>query len=158
MFKILVDETLKAAIEEDSSLACDQLAERFQVSDETIKLHMHSIVKTFKLSKWYLTHFWTSKSNNEYQPVSRCFIDTATHSYSIECSPVTKSGGSCMVLYTGCQLRTLWLSPQGYPYNCDRSCSVFEGLVDKWCTMSCYQRIKQSLHMWTHSSWNVCNK
>ncbi|XP_076052678.1 histone-lysine N-methyltransferase SETMAR-like [Oratosquilla oratoria] len=50
--QVLNDGVLKAAIEEDSSLTCGELARRFNVSDETVRLHLHRLGKTFKLSKW----------------------------------------------------------------------------------------------------------
>lgn len=43
---------LKAAIEEDSSQTCQELAQRFGVSDETIRVHLHELGKSWKLSKW----------------------------------------------------------------------------------------------------------
>ena len=42
----LDEEQLKQAIEEDSSLTCQELAERFNVSDETIRRHLHQLGKT----------------------------------------------------------------------------------------------------------------
>ena len=38
---LLNNDDLKAAIETDSSLTCHELALRFLVSDETIRLHLH---------------------------------------------------------------------------------------------------------------------
>lgn len=119
MFKILDDEALKAAIEEDSSLACDQLTERFQVSDETIKLHMHNIVKTFKLIKWVPHTLLDVKKQQRISARFSVVLSAPQRIHIRSYSSVTKSGGSYMVLYTGCQLRTLWLSPQDYPYNCE---------------------------------------
>lgn len=48
----LDEEQLKQAIEEDSSLTCQESAERFNVSDETIRRHLHQLGKTWRLSKW----------------------------------------------------------------------------------------------------------
>ena len=45
-------EELRTMIETNSQLTCQMLAERFQVSDETIRLHLHKLGKTWKLSKW----------------------------------------------------------------------------------------------------------
>ena len=50
--QVLNDRTLKAAIEEDSSLTCGEFARQFNVSDETIRLHLHRLGKANKLSKW----------------------------------------------------------------------------------------------------------
>ena len=40
---------LKAAIESDSCLTCHELASRFNVSDETIKFHLHQLRKRWKI-------------------------------------------------------------------------------------------------------------
>ena len=42
---IVDDDELMAAIESDSSQTCQQLAERFNVRDETIRLHLHRMGK-----------------------------------------------------------------------------------------------------------------
>ncbi|XP_065645670.1 histone-lysine N-methyltransferase SETMAR-like [Hydra vulgaris] len=50
---LLVDEDeLKDAVESDSSQTCQELAVRFAVSVETIRLHLHAIGKAWKLSRW----------------------------------------------------------------------------------------------------------
>ena len=43
---------IKLEIEQDSSQTCQDLAFRFNVSDETICLHLHQLGKCWKLSKW----------------------------------------------------------------------------------------------------------
>lgn len=50
--QVLDDEALKAAMQEDNSQTCGELTKYFQVSDETVRLHLHCIGKTYKLSKW----------------------------------------------------------------------------------------------------------
>ncbi|GJQ76476.1 hypothetical protein Trydic_g2188 [Trypoxylus dichotomus] len=50
--KIINKENLKQAVETNSSATCLELAERFNVSDETIHLRLHQLGKTWKLSKW----------------------------------------------------------------------------------------------------------
>ena len=50
--QVLNDRALKATIEEDSRLTCGELARQFNVSDETVRLHLHRLVKAYKLSKW----------------------------------------------------------------------------------------------------------
>ena len=50
--QVLNDRGLKAAIEEGSSLTCGELARQFNVSDETVRLHLHRLDKAYKLSKW----------------------------------------------------------------------------------------------------------
>ncbi|XP_026827850.1 histone-lysine N-methyltransferase SETMAR-like [Ooceraea biroi] len=48
-----VDEaTLKEVIEQNLCQTCQGLAQRFGVCDETIRLHLHNLGKTWKLSKW----------------------------------------------------------------------------------------------------------
>ena len=49
---ILNDGVLNAAIEQNSSLTCGELARQFNVSDETVRLHLHRLGKAHKLSKW----------------------------------------------------------------------------------------------------------
>ncbi|GJQ75677.1 hypothetical protein Trydic_g17751 [Trypoxylus dichotomus] len=46
-----INEDLKQVVEENSSSTCLELAERLNVSDETIRLHLHQLGKTWKLSK-----------------------------------------------------------------------------------------------------------
>ncbi|GFY79041.1 mariner Mos1 transposase [Trichonephila inaurata madagascariensis] len=48
----LDDEALQAAIEEDSSQTCGELVRQFNTSSETVRLHLHRLGKTYKLSKW----------------------------------------------------------------------------------------------------------
>lgn len=50
--KIINNEDLQQVVEANSSTTCLELAERFNVSDETIRLHLHQLGKTWKLSKW----------------------------------------------------------------------------------------------------------
>lgn len=49
---MLDDEVLKAAIEENSSQTCGEIVEGFQVSEETVRLHLHRIGEAYKFSKW----------------------------------------------------------------------------------------------------------
>ena len=48
----LNNDDLKAAIESDSCLTSHELASRFPVSDETIRLHLHQLGKRWKISRW----------------------------------------------------------------------------------------------------------
>ena len=50
--QVLNGRALKAAIAEDSSLTCGELARQFNVLDETVRLHLHCLGKAYKLSKW----------------------------------------------------------------------------------------------------------
>ncbi|XP_035220488.1 histone-lysine N-methyltransferase SETMAR-like [Stegodyphus dumicola] len=72
----LDDEALRAAIKKDTSQTCEELAARFQVSDKTIRLHLHLIGKTYKLSKW-VPHS-LSDANNQ-QLVAACFSLLTRH-------------------------------------------------------------------------------
>ncbi|GFT01841.1 histone-lysine N-methyltransferase SETMAR [Trichonephila clavipes] len=47
----LDDVALQAAIEEDSSQTCE-LAREFSTSSEKVRLHLHRLGKTYRLSKW----------------------------------------------------------------------------------------------------------
>ncbi|XP_065664780.1 histone-lysine N-methyltransferase SETMAR-like [Hydra vulgaris] len=58
---IVNNEDIKLAIEQDSSQTCQDLALRFNVSDETIRLHLHQLGKRWKLSKW--VPYGLSKTN-----------------------------------------------------------------------------------------------
>jgi len=66
---VLDDEALKAAIEEDSDLMCEELAERFHVSAEIVRLHLNRIGKSYRLSKW-VPH--TLSAANKEQRVPSC--------------------------------------------------------------------------------------
>lgn len=50
--KIINNEDIQQVVEANSRTTCLELAERFNVSDETIRLHLHQLGKTWKLSKW----------------------------------------------------------------------------------------------------------
>lgn len=72
----LDDETLRAAIESDSSQTCSELASHFQVTDETIRLHLHRIGKVYKLSKW-VPH--SLSDANKQQRVAACLSLLTRH-------------------------------------------------------------------------------
>ena len=48
----LDNDALQAAIEDDSSQTCAELARQFNVSAEAVKLQLHRLGKAYKLSKW----------------------------------------------------------------------------------------------------------
>lgn len=48
----LDDDLLKNAIEANTSLSCRELADQFDVCSETVRTHLKSIGKTWKLSRW----------------------------------------------------------------------------------------------------------
>ncbi|XP_067131582.1 histone-lysine N-methyltransferase SETMAR-like [Centruroides vittatus] len=58
---VINDDELQAAIEEDSAQTCQMLAQRISVNDETVRLHLHSLGKVYKLSKW-IAHQLTPSS------------------------------------------------------------------------------------------------
>lgn len=67
--EVIDNEELKAEIELDTKQSCQVLAERFNVSDETIRLHLHQLGRTFKLSQW-VPHELTA--DNKIQRLSIC--------------------------------------------------------------------------------------
>ncbi|GFX93296.1 histone-lysine N-methyltransferase SETMAR [Trichonephila clavipes] len=81
----LDDEALQAAIEEDSSQTCGELARQFNTSSELVKLHLHRLGKTYRLSKRVPHTLLEVHKNNEWQPVYHCFLATIAHPYSIGC-------------------------------------------------------------------------
>jgi hypothetical protein len=48
----VIDGEFKAVPEPDSSRTCQEFAQSFNVSDETIRLHLRQMGKAYKLSKW----------------------------------------------------------------------------------------------------------
>jgi histone-lysine N-methyltransferase SETMAR len=48
------NEALLAAIEVDNGQTCEEVAQQFKISAETIHLHLHHLVKMHKLSCWVL--------------------------------------------------------------------------------------------------------
>lgn len=46
------DKDLQEVIEKNSNLSCQDLAQIFNVSDETCRSHLHGLGKSWKLSKW----------------------------------------------------------------------------------------------------------
>ncbi|XP_076066931.1 histone-lysine N-methyltransferase SETMAR-like [Oratosquilla oratoria] len=67
--QVLNDGVLKAAIEEDSSLTCGEVARQFNVSDETVSLHLHRLDRLFtharlcfvsggQVVKWFIMSYY----------------------------------------------------------------------------------------------------
>ncbi|PRD18640.1 UNVERIFIED_CONTAM: mariner\T [Trichonephila clavipes] len=48
----LYDEALQAAIGKDSSQTCGELVRQFNTSSEIVRLYVHRLGKTYRLSKW----------------------------------------------------------------------------------------------------------
>ncbi|GFT41603.1 histone-lysine N-methyltransferase SETMAR [Trichonephila clavipes] len=66
----LYDEALQAAIEEDSSQTCGD------TSSETVRLHLHCLGKTYRLSKW-IPH--TLLEVHKHQRVTACLSLLSRH-------------------------------------------------------------------------------
>ncbi|GFY71769.1 histone-lysine N-methyltransferase SETMAR [Trichonephila inaurata madagascariensis] len=84
----LDDEALQPVIEEDSSKTCGELARQFNISSKTVRLHLHRLGKSNRLSKWVP---YTLLEVHKQQRVAgssfivACFLATVAHSYSIGC-------------------------------------------------------------------------
>ncbi|XP_035218054.1 histone-lysine N-methyltransferase SETMAR-like [Stegodyphus dumicola] len=72
----LDDEAVRAAVQNDSSQTFGELAAHFQVSDETIRLHLHRIAKAYKPSKWVLLSL---SDANKQQRVAACLSLLTRH-------------------------------------------------------------------------------
>lgn len=81
--QILDYEAPKVTIKKDNNQTYGEFAQRFQVSDETVKLHLNCI------GKMYTTYRRNPARINIWKPVSRFFLGTAIYLYLIEYSPVT---------------------------------------------------------------------
>jgi histone-lysine N-methyltransferase SETMAR len=46
------NEAVLAATEADNGQTCEEVAQQFNVSAETIRLHLHHLGKTHRLSRW----------------------------------------------------------------------------------------------------------
>ncbi|XP_076063419.1 histone-lysine N-methyltransferase SETMAR-like [Oratosquilla oratoria] len=106
--QVLNDGVLKVTIEEDSSLTCDDLARQFNVSDETVRLHLHRLGKTFKLSKW-VPH--TLLEVHKRQRVAACILLLFRHRTASLFNRVLTSDEK-WVLYETPKRSRHWLSPQ----------------------------------------------
>ncbi|GFY59972.1 histone-lysine N-methyltransferase SETMAR [Trichonephila inaurata madagascariensis] len=81
----LDDEALQAAIEEDSSQTCGELARQFNTSREMVRLHLHRLGKMYRLRKW-VPHTLLEVHNQ--QRVAAClslFLNIEAHPYTIGC-------------------------------------------------------------------------
>lgn len=104
----LDNEALQAAIEEDSSLTCGELARQFNVSDETVRLHLHRLGKTYRLSKW-VPH--TLLEVHKQQRVAACMSLLTRHRTASIFNRVLTSDEK-WVLYDTPKRSKHWLSPQ----------------------------------------------
>ncbi|GFY37890.1 histone-lysine N-methyltransferase SETMAR [Trichonephila inaurata madagascariensis] len=81
----LDDETQQAAIEEDSSQTCGELSRQFNTSSEKVRLHLHSLGKMYRLSKWVPN---TLLEVHKQQQAAACLSLLSchiAHPYSIRC-------------------------------------------------------------------------
>ena len=104
----LDNEALQAAIEEDSSLTCGELARQFNVSDETVRLHLHRLGKAYKLSKW-VPH--TLLDVHKKQRVAACMSLLSRHRTASIFNRVLTSDEK-WVLYDTPKRSKHWLSSQ----------------------------------------------
>ncbi|GFU82077.1 histone-lysine N-methyltransferase SETMAR [Trichonephila clavipes] len=79
----LNDEALQAAIEKDSSQTCGELARQFNTSSETVRLHLHGLGKTYRMSKCVPNTLLEVHKQHKRQPVYLCYLATVSHPYSI---------------------------------------------------------------------------
>src|SRR5215813_8472857 len=108
MMLSLDNETLQAAIEEDSSLMCGELARQFNVSDETVRVHLHCLGKAYRLSKW-VPH--TLSEVHKTQRVAACMSLLSHHRTASIFNRVLTSDEK-WVLYDTPKHSKHWLSPQ----------------------------------------------
>ena len=106
--QVLNDEVLKVAIEQDSSLTCGELARQFNISDETVRLHLHCLGKAYKLSKWVLH---TLLEVHKRQQVAACVSLLSRHRTASLFNRVLTSDEK-WVLYETPKHSRHWLSPQ----------------------------------------------
>ncbi|XP_076053689.1 histone-lysine N-methyltransferase SETMAR-like [Oratosquilla oratoria] len=107
--QVLNDGVLKAAIEEDSSLTCGEFVRQFNVSNETVRIHLHRLGKTFKLSKWVPR---TLLEVHKRQRVTACISLFSRHRTASLFNRVLTSDEK-WVLYETPKRSRHWLSPQG---------------------------------------------
>lgn len=69
--QLLDDKALNAAIEANNKQNSGELAERFQVSNETVRYHLHRIAKAYELSKWVPHTLWGTHLLNLYPQANK---------------------------------------------------------------------------------------
>ncbi|GFY53729.1 histone-lysine N-methyltransferase SETMAR [Trichonephila inaurata madagascariensis] len=104
----LDDEALQAAIEDDSSQTCGELARQFNIFSETVSLHLHRLGKTYRLSNWVPRALLEV---HKQQRVAACLsLLSRHHSASIFNRVLTSD--EKWVLYDTLERSKHWLSPQ----------------------------------------------
>ncbi|XP_035209264.1 histone-lysine N-methyltransferase SETMAR-like [Stegodyphus dumicola] len=128
--KALDDEALRTAIESDRSQTCVELAAHFQVSDETIGLHLHLIGKAYKLSKRVPFSLFEA---NKQQRVAACLsLLTRHHNASIFDRVLTSD--EKWVQYDTPRRSRHWLSPRGSVPHTARLLHPRKIILCIWCT------------------------
>ena len=159
--QVLNDEVLKVAIEQDSSLTCGELARQFNVSDETVRLHLHRLGKAYKLSKW-VPH--TLSEVHKRQGVAACVSLLSRHRTASLFNRVLTSDEK-WVLYETPKHSRHWLSPQdAVPHTARPPMHPRKIMLCVWWTgrqVVHYELLpmaKRSLETYTRSNWNVFNR
>ncbi|GFY58768.1 histone-lysine N-methyltransferase SETMAR [Trichonephila inaurata madagascariensis] len=148
--------SMNATIEEDSSQTCGELARQFNTSSETVRLHLHHLGKTYRLSKWVPQ---TLLEVHKQQRMAACLSLLSRHRSASIFNRVLTSDEK-WVLYDTPKRSKHWLSRTAQDHLCThaRLCFVSAGLIVKWFTMSCYQRAKRPLRTCIRSNSNVHNR
>ncbi|GFY50598.1 histone-lysine N-methyltransferase SETMAR [Trichonephila inaurata madagascariensis] len=103
----LDDEAVLAAIE-DSSQTCGEFSRQFNTSSETVKLHLHRLGKTYRLSKW-VPH--TLLEVHKQQRVAAC-LSLLSRQLSASIFNRVLTNDEKWVLYDTPKRFKYWLSPQ----------------------------------------------
>ena len=150
---IVNNEDIKLAIEQDSGQTCQNLALRFNVSDETIHLHLHQLGKRWKLSKWVS---YELSETNQLQRLTICSALLSCHNLV----PFFDRMLTCdekWIMYCNKKRTYHWLASNDpvpmTPKPNIRFYCVYGGLQQVSFTMSCYQVDKQLLLRYTQPNW-----
>lgn len=76
--KFLMMRTWRGILEEYNSQTCAVIAERFQVSEETVRLHSHCIVMAYWTTA-YTAHWWKQTSGMNDSHFLFCFLCAQRH-------------------------------------------------------------------------------
>ena len=156
----LDNEALQAAIEEDSSLTCGELARHFNLSDETVRLHLHRLGKAYKLSKW-VPH--TLLDVHKKQRVAACMSLLSRHRTASIFNRVLTSDEK-WVLYDTPKRSKHWLSSQDtVPHTARPPMHPRKIMLCIWWTsrqVVHYELLPtgQTVTAVLYSHWNVCNR
>lgn len=146
--KIINNQNLKVAVERNSSTTCLELAETFNVNDETIRLHLHQLGKKWKLSKWVPHNL---SDDNKLSRITICSANFSRH----QNEPFLDRLLTCdekWILYSNSKRSYHWLSssdaiphtPKNNLHPKNVYC-VFGGRQPELSIMSSWKRAKPSL-------------